>query len=249
MTTATGDRPHVVTARRTASSAGVARDARAEVRDGALAMLPWLIGVVPFGMVVGMTAASATVPTEVGLATGSTIYSGSAQLSAIELLSAGAGVPVVLLSVLAINARLVLYSSSIAPHWRGTSTPFRLLAALLLVDPSYAVGMHRYADGRRGGHVHYLSAGVTLFVAWHLAMVAGAVLGHGVPGWLPVQVVVPLFLVAEIVQAVRSAPALTAAVVAGVVALAGRGLPMHSGLLVAVVAGVASAVIVERRTS
>jgi hypothetical protein len=70
-----------------------------------------------------------------------------------------------------------------------------------------------------------------------------------VPGWLPVQVVVPLFLVAEIVQAVRSAPALTAAVVAGVVALAGRGLPMHSGLLVAVVAGVASAVIVERRTS
>jgi predicted branched-subunit amino acid permease len=222
---------------------------RSELASGVRAMLPWLIGVMPFGMIVGMTARTSEVSTTLGLATGATIYSGSAQLVAIELIDGGAGVPVIVVSVLVINARLLLYGSSIAPHWRGTERRYRAVAAYLLVDPSYAVGMRRYADHGPGGHLHYLAAGVTLWIGWHAAMVAGATLGGGIPEWLALEHAVPLFLLAELVHAVRARPALTAAVVGAVIAVVGTGLPMHSGLLVATVVGVGCAVASERRTS
>jgi predicted branched-subunit amino acid permease len=221
---------------------------RRDVISGVSAMLPWLIGVMPFGMVVGMTA-RASGATMLGLLTGATIYSGSAQIIAIDLVGQGAAVVVVVTSVLIVNARLILFSSSIAPYWTTTGPWFRAAAAYLLVDPSYLVGMHRYQDDPSdpaGGHVHYLAAGITLWVAWHASMVAGAMLGAGLPDWLPLGHAVTLFLLAEVVQAVDSRPALTAAAVGGAVAVVGGALPLHSGLLVAAVTGVAAAVTVER---
>src|ERR671918_393643 len=217
--------------------------------DGVRAMLPWLVGVIPFGMVVGMTVRSSGISTAVGLATGATIYSGSAQLTAIELLQGGAGAVVVVVSVLVINARLILYSSSLAPHWSGTGPGFRAAAAYLVVDPSFVVGMHRYDDEPRGGHTHYVAAGLTLWVAWHAAMVGGLALGGGVPEWLSLRHAVPLFLLAEVVRVVKSRPALTAAVIGAAAAVAGARLPLHSGVLVGVVARVTAAVVARRRSA
>lgn len=223
------------------------RPRRAEIDAGVRSMLPWLVGVVPFGMVVGMKAGTSDVSTAVGLATGSTIYSGSAQLTAIGLLDSGADVVVVVLSVLAINARLLFYGSSIAPHWRGTSRRFRAIAAYLLVDPSYAVGMHGYRDTPARGHTYYVAAGLTLWIAWHAAMIGGLVVGGEMDGWLGLDHAVPLFLLAELVHATRSRPGLAAAGLGGIVAVAGTNLPLHSGLLVAIAAGVGAGVAVERR--
>lgn len=221
-------------------------DRRGEISAGVRSMLPWLVGVMPFGMVVGVNARTSGVSTAVGLATGSTIYSGSAQLTAIELLDSGATVAVVVLSVLVLNTRLLFYGSSIAPHWRGTSRRFRAVAAYLLVDPSFAVGMNRYGD-RAGSHTFYVSAGVTLWIGWHVAMAVGAAIGGGVPQWLHLQDAVPLFLLAELVHVMRSASAVTAAAAAATIAVVGTGLPLSSGLLVSIVVGVAVGCVVERR--
>jgi fructose-specific phosphotransferase system IIC component len=60
---------------------------------------------------------------------------------------------------------------------------------------------------------------------------------------------VPFFLLAEVVQITRTRPALTAAMVGGVCAVAGGNLPLHSGLLVGVVAGVVGALTIEQRSS
>ena len=222
---------------------------RSDVWAGVRSMIPWLIGVIPFGMVIGMTARTSDVSTAVGLATGATIYSGSAQLTAIELLHDGASVAVVVVSVLTINARLILYSSSISAHWKGAGAGYRAAAAYLLVDPSYVVGMHRYRDERPGAHAHYIAAGITLWVAWQAAMLAGAAFGGGLPEWLHLEHAVPLFLLAEVVHVTSTRPALTAALVGAVCAVAGGNLPLHGGLLVGVVAGVAGALTIEQRSS
>jgi hypothetical protein len=42
--------------------------ARRDAFDGVRAMLPWPVGVIPFGMVVGMTVRSSGISTAVGLA-------------------------------------------------------------------------------------------------------------------------------------------------------------------------------------
>ena len=214
-----------------ASTAGPPVDRRAEVVGGIRAMLPWLVGVVPFGLVVGMTSTANGFSIAYGLATGATIYSGTAQITAIELGAQGAAVWVAVASVLAINARLVLYSSAIAPRWRGTSHRYRALAAYLLVDPSFAVGDHRYRRQVAGGHVFYLAAAITLWGAWHVAIAIGATAGAVVPSSWGLEYVVPLFLLAE------------------VVAVAARGLPMHTGILVAILCGALAGTTVDRRRS
>jgi hypothetical protein len=67
-----------------------------------------------------------------------------------------------------------------APHWQGSSRACRVLASHLLVDPSYAVGKSGYEDGRPR-HLHYLEAGITLWLAWQAAIVTGFVAGARVP--------------------------------------------------------------------
>lgn len=221
------------------------RRTRADLLDGARAMAPWLVGVIPYGLVIGVTVGASTVDAATGLATSVTIYSGSAQLAAIEMLERGATPIVAITTVLAINARLVFYSGSIAPHWRGTSRTFRTVASYLLVDPSYAVGKAGYAHGRPR-HMHYLGGAITLWFAWQAAIVTGFLAGAGVPASLHLEYAVPLFLVAEVAHGARTHPARTAAAVGALTAIAGTGLPLHAGPLLGIVAGIAAACAVDR---
>lgn len=216
---------------------------------GARAMLPWLVGVVPYGVVIGVTISAGTVDTATGVATGPAIYSGSAQLAALDMLERSATPAVAVATVLALNARLAFYSGGMAPHWRGTSRRFRLLAAALLVDPSYAVGRAGYAEhGAHRGHRHYLGAALTLFVAWHAAIVTGLLVGSGVPEGLHLEHAVPLFLVAEVARSARTRPAVLAAAVGGLVAVSGSGLPLHAGPLAGIGAGIAAGRVASRRS-
>lgn len=221
---------------------------RREFLSGARAMLPWLVGVVPFGLVIGVTIAESSVSHTAGWATGVTIYAGSAQLAAIELLDHGAAPLAIVATVLLINARLVLYSGSMALHWRDTSPSFRAVAAYLLVDPSFAVGIDHYSNSSpsRPRHAHYLGAGITLWVAWQLAIVTGLTLGTRLPASLQLGYVVPLFLVAEVAHASRSRAALAAATTGAVVAICGRSLPMQSGLIVAIAIALVVATVTDR---
>ena len=112
-----------------------------ELLGGARAMLPWLVGVIPFGLVIGVTIAESSVSPLAGVATGSTIYAGSAQLATVQLLDRGAAPLAIILTALIINARLLAYSGSMAIHWRGTGRPFRR-ARLLPPRRSFLRGRH-----------------------------------------------------------------------------------------------------------
>ncbi len=219
-----------------------------ELLGGARAMLPWLVGVIPFGLVIGVTIAESSVSPLAGVATGSTIYAGSAQLATVQLLDRGAAPLAIILTALIINARLLAYSGSMAIHWRGTGRPFRALASYLLVDPSFAVGMDGYANSERGrsGHLHYLGGAGLLWIAWQSAILVGLTTGSGVPSWLHVEFAIPLFLVAQVVHHADNRGARAAAVVASAVAVAGVSLPLHSGLIVAIVVGIAAALVTDR---
>jgi predicted branched-subunit amino acid permease len=132
------------------------------------AMVPWLIGVAPFGLVIGVSAAQADIPTLAGWLTGPLIYAGSAQVATIQMLDAGAAPFAVIVTAMVINLRLILYSAAIATYWRGTPLWWRLLGGYLLIDPSFAVGVQRYGQepDRRRGHAHYLGGAVVLWAGW-----------------------------------------------------------------------------------
>jgi predicted branched-subunit amino acid permease len=221
----------------------------ADLAGGARAMAPWLIGVAPFGLVIGVSAAHADVPLIAGWLSAPLIFSGSAQVATIGLLSTGAAPVVVVLAALAINLRLVLYSATMAAHWKGMPRWWQALAAYLLVDPTLAVGVAGYEmlDDRRRAHRHYLGGGIMLWVAWLAAVTLGATLGAGLPAGLRLELVVPLFLTGEVVHRLRDSATVQAAAVAAAAAVVTLSMPLHVGPIVAITAGIAAGLHAERR--
>jgi 4-azaleucine resistance transporter AzlC len=221
-----------------------------EVVGGARAMVPWLLGVVPFGLVIGVSAARADISTLAGVLTGPLIYAGSAQIATIELLDAGADPLVVVATALIINVRLVLYSAAMAPHWRGTPRWWRACAAYLLIDPSFAVGIDRYARSgdRERAHAYYLGGAVLLWVGWLAAIVVGAVAGAQLSAELRLEFVIPLYLIGEVVPRLGAPAVRRTAGTAAVVAVLALLAPLHLGVAVAVLAGLAAGLTVRKTT-
>ena len=215
---------------------------RRDLVAGARAMLPWLLGLVPFGLVIGVGAAQADLPTFVGWLTGPLVYAGSAQVATIGLLGSGAASVTVIVTALVINVRLILYSAAIAKHWQGTPLWWRLVAGYLLVDPSFVVGMDRYEQpgDRRQAHAHYLGAAVVLWAVWLAAIALGATAGTQLPGWLHLEFLAPLYLVGQLVPRLATAARRRAALTAAVTAVVALAAPMHLGVAVAIVAGIAA---------
>ena len=220
---------------------------RRDVAAGARAMVPWLVGIVPFGLVIGLSAAQADIPTLAGWLTGPLIYAGSSQVATIEMLDNGAAPVVVVVAALVINVRLILYSATMARHWRGTSWRWRFVAAYLLVDPSLAVGLDGY--GRRidrgRAHARYLGGAVLLWVSWLAAIGIGATVGAGLPTWLHLEFVIPLYLVGEVTTKLAD-PALRRTIfVASAVAILALSAPLHLGMALAIAAGITAGLTVR----
>ncbi|HEY7071239.1 MAG TPA: AzlC family ABC transporter permease [Acidimicrobiales bacterium] len=215
-------------------------------RAGARAMATWLPGMATYGLVVGVAAGKADVPALAGWLTGPLFYSGGAQVAAVGLFDAGAATFVVVATVLAINARLLVYSAASGAHWRDTPRWWRALACYLLVDPSFAVGADGYARADAAGgeagalaeaHDHYMGAAVVLCATWLTASGIGVLSAGALPTGLQLAFVVPLFLLGETQRRITDRTGLRAAVVAIAVATVGRAMPLHLGVLTAIVAG------------
>ena len=86
-------------------------------------------------------------------------------------------------SVAVINLRIGLYSAAMAPHWRGTSKLWRLVASYLLIDPSFAVGSQSYDGSRpkRQAHLHYLGGALVLWAGWLTVIGIGVTAGAALP--------------------------------------------------------------------
>ncbi len=194
---------------------------------------------VPFGFIVGLTAVQVGLGLPGAVVFSVVVYAGAAQLAALNLLGAGASLPVVVATALVINVRFLLYSASLAPHLAQQSRCRRLLAAYLLTDQAYAVSLVCFRDrlDPRSRWRFYLGAAVAMWLTWQASTVAGALGGGTVPASVPLDFAVPLAFLALLIPNVTDRPTLAAALVAGTVAVAAA--PLGSGALpLAAVSGV-----------
>jgi predicted branched-subunit amino acid permease len=218
------------------------------LRSGVVAMLPLLVAYVPFALVIGSAVADHGSPIA-GWSGSWLIYGGSAHLAVMRTLD-DAGAAAAILTGLLVNARLVVYSTSFARRWREQPRWFRVAAAGLIIDPTWAAA-ERYAeqcpDPREQRHF-FLAAGLTLGAGWSVAIAAGAFMGARVD-WLDLEIVIPLCLLGLVGPGLRAAGARSVIVVAAAVALLTASWPAGTGLLVAVVAGCAAGLANDRRST
>ena len=168
---------------------------RGEFAEGVRHSLPFILSVLPFGMVVGT----------LGVANGGGIgdvilqsllmFAGASQTVMWELYPAGNPVWVVAIAVFAVNFRLMLYSAAIGRKLEPISRPRMLGALYLLQDISLAVGLQR-AERPKGLSWHYyMGLSIVLFLVWQVATIVGAVFGSFIeePRDVGLDMLVPIY--------------------------------------------------------
>ncbi|MEF8781193.1 MAG: AzlC family ABC transporter permease [Haloferacaceae archaeon] len=217
-------------------------DLRAGVRDAS----PLFLGIVPFALVVGVAAVEAGLTPLQAVGMSVIVFAGASQLAALELLGETAPLLVVVATAVVINLRMVMYSASIAPHFRSFRRRVQAALAYVLTDQAYALSVARFAgEGSPDRKAYYLGVAGSIWVVWQLGTVAGVLLGAGVPPELGLSFAVPLVFLALLVPAMKDRPSAAAGIVAGVVAVGAAGLPYNVGLLVAALAGIGAGLAVE----
>jgi predicted branched-subunit amino acid permease len=223
----------------------------AAARVSAADLAPVLIGLVPLGLVVGVTIDRTRVGALVGIGGAPAIFAGTAQLSVLTLLQSGAAVLAIVASAVVINARILLYGAVLEPHFRHQPRWFRWLGPHFLVDQTFALVTARDDLGNPERFRRYwLSMGTLLALVWTglvaLGVAVGPVLAAVGPvlAFAPVAVFVPL-LVPRLTNRPACGAAVAAAGVTGVASMTGA-LPAGAPVLLGTAAGVLTAVVLGR---
>jgi predicted branched-subunit amino acid permease len=211
--------------------------------------LPFLLVIIPFGMLFGVLAAEAGWNIVEITAMSVMVIAGASQFTALQLMQENAPTLIVIGTALAVNLRMAMYSASMAPHIGGAPLWQRALAAYFLVDQTYGAAMNRYAltptMSAPQKVAHFFGCVTPVCGPWYLATWAGAVAGTAIPEALALDFAVPVTFIAIVAPALGSLPHLAAAVVSVAVALALAWMPYNLWLIVAALAAMLTGAAVE----
>jgi len=216
---------------------------------GFRAGVPFLLVVMPFGLLFGVVATEAGLTTFQTMAFSAVVFAGASQFAALQLMVDNAPILIVIATALAVNLRMAMYSASLAV-WMGKA-PFwqRALVAYVNVDQSYAVSVNKFEDephltlSQRIGF--FFGAVTPVCPMWVVATALGIWLGEGIPDWMALDFAVPICFLAIIAPMLRSLAHVLSAVTSIVLALLLAGLPYNLGLLAAAIVAMAVGALAE----
>ncbi|WP_170332454.1 AzlC family ABC transporter permease [Ruegeria arenilitoris] len=220
-------------------------------RDGT----PFIFVAIPFGTLFGVFATEAGLNIVQTMAFTATVFAGAAQFAALQLLQENTPTAIILVSALAVNLRMAMYSASLTPYLGAAPMWQRAIAAYLTVDQSYAcsiVQFEKEPDLTIPQRMAYFFGSVApITPLWILATYMGAVLGTRIPESWALDFALPITFLAMIGPMMRTLPHVVAAMVAIVVSLLTVAIPYNLGLLIAgcagMMAGAQAELMMERR--
>jgi predicted branched-subunit amino acid permease len=218
-----------------------------DFREGFVEMLPACIGLIPFGLVCGVGAQAAGADWLAALGMATIIFSGAAQVLAIQLYAAGAPTAVIILTCFVLGLRLLMYSAAMAPYLKPLPASWQRGLAFLLTDQSFAAAIRRFNQTHdpRGGGLHFLGCGAALWAMWVATNLAGYFMGNTIPASWSLDFAVPLCFIALVAPLFRSTPAIAAGLVSGVAVIALAAMPMRLSLIVAGIMGIVVGTVAE----
>jgi predicted branched-subunit amino acid permease len=150
-------------------------------RRGARDGVPLAVSIFAYGVGFGLVAAQAGFGVGKAVATSAAIYSGSAQLAAVNLLRTGeATLWALFATILVINARYLLFGAALQP-WLWQAGPLRAYGSLLLVgDANWLMTMRAIRAGEQD-RAYLAGTGAPIALGW----LAGTALGAAAVSVLP----------------------------------------------------------------
>ncbi|MEP1964821.1 MAG: AzlC family ABC transporter permease [Tateyamaria sp.] len=209
----------------------------AGVRDGA----PFIAVAGPFALLFGVLAHDAGLSVFEVMSFSIVVIAGAAQFTALQLMQDEAPTLIVILSALAVNLRVAMYSAALTPYLGRAPLWQRIFAAYLLVDQSYALSHAKFeADPQMSlpqRMAYYFGTCLLVLIMWFACSYVGAAIGTTLPKNLPLDFALPIAFLSMVAPMMRTLPHLIAAAVAIVVSLLAVSIPYSLGLIVAGAAG------------
>ncbi|MBT3206069.1 MAG: AzlC family ABC transporter permease [Gammaproteobacteria bacterium] len=219
--------------------------------QGAKAGFPFILVVGPFGLLFGVVATETGLDTIQTMAMTILVIAGASQFAAVQLLAENAPVLVVILTGLAVNMRMAMYSASIAPHIGKADTWQRILTAYFLVDQSYAVSILKYENSPELSVSeklrYFFGTMIPIAPIWYISTYIGIVAGAEIPQKFALDFAIPITFLALVGPSLRSFPHLSAAIVSVVASLLLIWMPFNLWLIVAAFLAMMTGAYVEKQ--
>lgn len=215
--------------------------------QGAHAMLPIMMGVIPMSVVTGVAAINCGMTTTEALLSSVIMYAAAAQLVAYEMIGNGADAVLIFSAAIVLNLRFLLYSAGMAPYLQQAGLPKRLAGAYALSDQAYGITMVQLQkDPETDTTRFYLGAALFMWIVYQFAAAAGIFLGASISKDLSLDFAVPLTFSALVVPLLGNPQLRIAAITSAVMALCFADLPNNAGFFIAALSGITAGVLCKR---
>ncbi|MEM8592580.1 MAG: AzlC family ABC transporter permease [Pseudomonadota bacterium] len=202
--------------------------------------LPFIFLLFPFGTLFGVVGSEAGLNLFEVMSFSIVVIAGAAQFTAVAMMQDEVPTLIVLVTSLAVNLRMAMYSAALTPHLGQAPLWKRGFIAYFMVDQAFALSSVTFEERADWGLPQKLGYyfGVILPVApvWYLATLFGALVGDAMPEALALDFALPIVFLALIAPALRTAAHKAAAATSIILALVFAFLPFSLGLLIAALA-------------
>ena len=201
---------------------------------GMLDIAPHMLSVIPFGIICGAIGVDLGFNPYLVYAMSIIIFGGASQIVFLQLLSGGASSLVAVTSVGVINSRHLLYGAVLSEYLEKLSFIKKLLISYVVVDQGFAESNKFFKKNKTEQYLHYhlLGTGITMWVCWQIATLAGIILGSFVPEELGLKFAIPLTFIAIVVQDLKKIDHVIVMLVCGISSLLFFEAPFKSYILI-----------------
>ena len=203
---------------------------------GLQASAPFLIVIVPFALLFGVVATEAGLNLVETMGFSVLMVAGAAQFVALQLAQDNTPTLIILITALAVNLRLMMYSAALAPLVGQASLWQRIAIAYTLTDQSFALTVDMAEREPRSLPdilAFYAGTAVPTLLLWYVFTLVGAVAGAAIPDAFALDFALPITFLAMLAPMLRTLAHVAACLTSILGSLALAGVPYGLGVLVA----------------
>lgn len=226
------------------------RSVQAARREALVAVRPALVATFTWGLVTGVAMVKSGLTESAAIWMTLLVYAGSAQLTSLPLIAAGAPLWLIFAAGCIVNLRFLIFSAALQPYFQSLPWYKRVTYGYFSTDMSFVLFMPRFGDAKVKGtdaqRAFFLATIVPGWFTWQTSSMLGIVLGSLVPTAWSLDFAAVLALMAITIPLANSRPMLVSMLAAGITAWVSQGLPLRLGLLAAVVVGIGTGLWAEK---
>lgn len=212
-------------------------------------MMALMPGMLAWGLVAGVAMVKGGLSVWLSLVMTLCVYSAGAQLGAIALMADHAPLWIIVVATFCVNLRFVIFSAGLRPFMMPLPRLKRWFLGWATADLSYVLFMQRYGSALEPepAQLRYLSGlNVTNWIGWQASTIVGVLFADSFPAEWGLSYAGVLALLGLCCTLMRDWMSGLSAMVAFVVTLLARDLPLRLNIVVAIAAAVAAGMLANR---